>query len=110
MLLTYASVALKDTLPAVLKSYVLKKKNDVVVFVRNLMDNVLYQDAYDALSEKVDKTLRVVSIFDCLIFVFIYISKMAGLCSPLLCDLCNTHAILEMYIKTNIRQSNMLIR
>lgn len=61
MLLTYASVALKDTLPAVLKSYVLKKKNDVVVFVRNLMDNVLYQDAYDALSEKVDKTLRVMS-------------------------------------------------
>ena len=61
MLLTYASVALKDTLPAVLKSYVLKRKNDVVVFVRNLMDNVLYQDAYDALSEKVDKTLRVVT-------------------------------------------------
>ena len=61
MLLTYASVVLKDTLPAVLKSYILKKKNDVVVFVRNLMDNVLYQDAYDVLSEKVDKTLRVVS-------------------------------------------------
>ena len=61
MLLTYASVALKDTLPVVLKSYVLKKKNDVVVFVRNLMDNLLYQDAYDELSEKVDKTLRVVS-------------------------------------------------
>ena len=61
MLLTYASVALKDTLPTVLKSYILKKKNDVVIFVRNLMDNVLYQEAYDALSEKVDKTLRVVS-------------------------------------------------
>ena len=61
MLLTYASVAVKDTLPIVLKSYVLKKKNDVVVFVRNLMDNVLYQDTYDVLSEKVDKTLRVVS-------------------------------------------------
>ncbi len=61
MLLTYASVSLKDTLPTVLKSYVLKKKNDVIVFVRNLMDNVLYQDAYDALSEKADKTLRVVS-------------------------------------------------
>ena len=29
MLLTYASVALKDTLPEVLQSYVLKKKNDV---------------------------------------------------------------------------------
>lgn len=61
MLLTYASVALKDTLPTVLKSYILKKKNDVVVFVRNLMDNVLYQEAYDVLSEKVDKTLRVIS-------------------------------------------------
>ena len=61
MLLTYASMTLKDTLPAVLNSYVLKKKNDVVVFVRNLMDNVLYQDAYEALSEKVDKTLRVVT-------------------------------------------------
>lgn len=61
MLLTYASAALKDTLPAVLKSYVLKKKNDVVVFVRNLMDNVLYQDGYDALSDKVDKTLRIAS-------------------------------------------------
>ena len=33
----------------------------MIVFVRNLMDNVLYQDAYDVLSEKVDKTLRVVS-------------------------------------------------
>ena len=61
MILTYASVVLKDTLPTVLKSYILKKKNDVVVFVRNLMDNVLYQEAYDVLSEKVDKTLRVVS-------------------------------------------------
>ncbi len=61
MLLTYASVALKDTMPDILKSYVLKKKNDIVVFVRNLMDNVLYQDAYDELSEKVDKNLKVVS-------------------------------------------------
>ena len=61
MLLTYASVALKDTMPDILKSYVLKKKNDIVVFIRNLMDNVLYQDAYDELSEKVDKNLKVVS-------------------------------------------------
>ena len=41
MLITYASVALKDTLPEVLEPYVLKKKNDVVVFVRNLMDNIV---------------------------------------------------------------------
>ena len=61
MLLTYAYMTLKDTIPAVLKFYVLKKKNDVVVFIRNMMDNVLYQDAYNALSEKADKTLRVVT-------------------------------------------------
>ena len=61
MLLTYASVALKDTMPDILKSYVLKRRNDVVVFVRNLMNNVLYQGGYEMLSEKVDKTLRVVA-------------------------------------------------
>lgn len=61
MLLTYASATLKDTMPDILKSYVLKRRNDVVVFVRNLMDNVLYQDGYEMLSEKVDKTLRVVA-------------------------------------------------
>ena len=61
MLMTYASVALKNTMSEVLMSYILKRKNDVVVFVRNLMDNVNYQEAYDSLSEKVDKSLRVVS-------------------------------------------------
>ena len=61
MILTYASVTLKDTMPSVFKSYILKKKNDVIVFVRNFMDHVLYQKIYDVLSEKVDKTLRVVS-------------------------------------------------
>ena len=61
LLLTNASVALQDTMPEVLKSYVLKKKNDVVVFVRNLMDNVQYQDAYNILAEKIDKSLRITS-------------------------------------------------
>ncbi len=62
MLLTYASITLKDTLPSVLQTYVLKKKkNDVVVFVRNFMDNVQYRDDYDVLSERIDKTLRVVT-------------------------------------------------
>lgn len=57
MILTYASASLKATVPASIKSYILKKRNDVVVFVRNIMDNVLYQEAYDDLSEKVNKTL-----------------------------------------------------
>lgn len=58
LIITYAASTLKATLPSSLGSYVLKKRNDAVVFVRNIMDNVLYQSAYDELAENVDKTLR----------------------------------------------------
>lgn len=58
MVVTYAASALKSSVPAVMKNYVLKKKNDVVVFVRNIMDNVLYQEIYDELAMKIDKSLR----------------------------------------------------
>ena len=36
---------------------------------------------------------HLINIFDCLIFVFIYMSKMTGLCCSLLCDLSKVHAI-----------------
>ena len=58
LITTYAAASLRNTIPGELASYVLKKRNDVVVFVRNIMDNVLYQKRYDELSEIVDKTLR----------------------------------------------------
>lgn len=58
LVVTYASVSLKASLPNSLKNYVLKKKNDVVVFVRNIMDNMLTAQAYDELSEKIDKVIR----------------------------------------------------
>lgn len=61
MILTYASSSLKGTVPESMKTYILKRRNDVVVFVRNIMDNVLNQETYDMLSDKVDKTLRFVS-------------------------------------------------
>lgn len=60
MILTYASSSLKGTVPESLKAYILKRRNDVVVFVRNIMDNVLYQEIYNKLAEKVDKSLRFV--------------------------------------------------
>ena len=60
MILTYAAASLKATVPASMQSYILKKRNDVVVFIRNIMDNVLYQDAYDNLAERVNKALRFV--------------------------------------------------
>ena len=61
MILTYASASLRSTVPASMQSYILKKRNDVVVFIRNIMDNVLYQVSYDKLAERVNETLRFVS-------------------------------------------------
>ena len=58
MVITYAVSALKTSVPTVMKSYVLKKRNDVVVFVRNIMDNVSNRIHYDELAEKIDKSLR----------------------------------------------------
>lgn len=61
MIVTYAASSLKGTVPAVFKPYILRKRNDVVVFIRNIMDNKNYKDAYDVLAEKVNKTLRFVA-------------------------------------------------
>ena len=58
MVITYAASALKTSVPTVMKSYVLKKRNDVVVFIRNIMDNVSNRIHYDELAEKIDKSLR----------------------------------------------------
>lgn len=44
-----------------IEEYILKKRNDVVVFIRNIMDNVNYQDAYDELVERINKSLRFVT-------------------------------------------------
>ena len=61
LIVTYAAATLKTTVPANMSNYVLKKRNDVVVFVRNIMDNVRYGSAFDELADEVDKTLRFVS-------------------------------------------------
>ena len=61
MILTYASASLKATVPASMQSYILKKRNNVVVFIRNIMDNVNYGEAYDKLAERVNKALRFVA-------------------------------------------------
>lgn len=58
MIVTYAASTLNNTVPDAMKTYILPKRNDVVVFIRNIMDNILCRDSYDALAEKVDKTLR----------------------------------------------------
>ena len=59
LIMTYAGNTMKGKLPDTWTSYQLKRRNDAVVFVRNIMDNVLYKDTYDAIAERVDKSLRV---------------------------------------------------
>ncbi len=58
LVITYAASTLKDMLPSSMRGYILKKRNDAVVFVRNIMDNVLYQKEYEKLAEEIDKNLR----------------------------------------------------
>lgn len=64
MIVTYAASTLRSTIPDSMKIYILKKRNDIVVFVRNIMDNILYQRNYDKLADKVDKTLCFVRKID----------------------------------------------
>ena len=58
LLITYAASTLKGAVPANMRGYVLKKRNDVVVLIRNIMDSKSDSEAYDELAEKIDKTLR----------------------------------------------------
>lgn len=55
---TYAAATLQMALPKNLGPYIVKKRNDAVVFVRNIMDNVSCREAYDALSLHTDVLLR----------------------------------------------------
>lgn len=59
LIMTYTSNAMKGRIPDAWNSYQLKRRNDAVVFIRNIMDNILYKDKYDDIAERVDKTLRV---------------------------------------------------
>lgn len=58
MLITYAASTLRTAIPTNMRSYVLKKRNDVVVLIRNIMDSKNDGESYDELAERIDKTLR----------------------------------------------------
>lgn len=59
LLMTYMANTMKGKFPSTWDGYLLKRRNDAVVFIRNIMDNVTCSEVYDELSEKVDKTLHV---------------------------------------------------
>lgn len=59
IIMTYTANSMKGKLPDTWDGYLLKRRNDAVVLVRNIMDNILYKDRYDTIAEKIDKELRV---------------------------------------------------
>ena len=58
LIMTYTANAMRGALPDIWDGYILKRRNDTVVFIRNIMDNILYKEQYDKISEKIDKTLK----------------------------------------------------
>ena len=58
LILTYTAQTMKGKIPNTWEGYILGRKNDAVVFLRNIMDSVLYREKYDEISAAVDKTLH----------------------------------------------------
>ena len=63
MFVTYTGRYVQTELPAAWKSFVSYKSGNIIAFLDSLMNSVLYQDRYDALSAHVAKGLNVFSAF-----------------------------------------------
>lgn len=80
MFITYTEKQLHAEVPSAWKPYVAYKAGNVVSFLNNLMNNVVYRDKYDELAEYVASRVNVESVFkdylpediiDCDSFVYI---------------------------------------
>ena len=63
MFVTYTGRYVQTELPAAWKSFVSYKSGNIIAFLDSLMNSVLYQDRYDALSAHVAKGLNVLQAF-----------------------------------------------
>jgi len=61
MFVTYTERYLKKALPQAWRSFVSYKSGNIIAFMDNLMNNILYRDRYDELSEYIGKALNVKS-------------------------------------------------
>jgi len=59
LLITYTDHHFEGELPKAWRPFILRKKNDVAVLVSNMMNNALYREQFDALSERIAAKLRV---------------------------------------------------
>ena len=74
LLITYTAHRYKGELPKSWEPYVAHKKNDIAVFVANLMNNMLYKDQFDSIADQIAikikandffKSVPVEGIFEC---------------------------------------------
>jgi len=59
LLATYTATCNKGELPKGWQPFISHKKNDVAIFVSNLMNNMLYKDQYDGIAREMGVKLRV---------------------------------------------------
>jgi len=59
LLITYTAYAFTGDLPKAWGYFISGKKNDVVVFMSNFMNNMLYKDQYVQLAEKIGSKIKV---------------------------------------------------
>ena len=57
LIITYFSFQVKDGICSELEKYVLPRVNDAVVFVKHIMDNILYSEKYDEIADNISETL-----------------------------------------------------
>lgn len=58
LLITYTAHRFKGDLPKSWQPFISYKKNDIAVFVSNLMNNMLYKDQYDLIAEQIAVKIR----------------------------------------------------
>ena len=86
MFVTYAGSVIQGNLPASWRPFLSFKAGNIIAFLDNLMNSVLYQACFDALSNKMEILLNIGTEFismpqnallDCCLFRFVDISLMA---------------------------------
>lgn len=58
LLITYTSTQFEGNIPKAWEKLLSKRKNDITVFVNNLMSNINYKDKYDVITEKIAKKIN----------------------------------------------------